>query len=165
VSDNRALELGLMAKLVVASAALLIIVGMLWHGVTLENFKRVWGDLTERPSGPMAFRFILQPLMAAIAAIHHGLQDARRRRSPYLWTVLHRPEERVGRLREGINATSRIILLGLTMDVIYQVLVFNMFYPVEAVIIAFLLGFVPYLIIRGLVVRLTHGRATAGDLR
>jgi len=118
VSDNRALELGLMAKLVVAFAGLLIIAGVLWHGVTVENFERIWRDLTERPSGPMAFRFILQPSMAAIAAIYHGLQDARVHRSPYLWTVLHRPQERAGRLREGINATSRIILLGLTMDVI-----------------------------------------------
>jgi hypothetical protein len=45
------------------------------------------------------------------------------------------------------------------MDVIYQVMVFNMLYPVEALIIAILLAFVPYLLIRGLVVRMWHARA------
>ena len=60
------------------------------------------------------------------------------------------------------TATARIILLGLAMDVIYQVMVFNMFYPIEALIIALLLAFVPYLLIRGLVVRVWHARASAG---
>ena len=32
----------------------------------------------------MSFRFILQPLMAAIAAFHDGAKDARLGREPYL---------------------------------------------------------------------------------
>ena len=60
-------------------------------------------------------------------------------------------QKRAERLREALNATARIILLGLIMDAIYQVIVFRRFYPVEAVIIAVLLGFVPYLVFRGLV--------------
>ena len=39
----------------------------------------------------MAFRFILQPVMAAIFAIRDGMKDARAGRSPYFWTVLHDP--------------------------------------------------------------------------
>ncbi len=35
----------------------------------------------------MTFRFILQPVMAAIAALHDGIKDARLGRSPYFWTV------------------------------------------------------------------------------
>jgi hypothetical protein len=104
----------------------------------------------------MAFRFILQPSMAAITAIRDGLRDARAERSPYLWTILRQPQGRIGRLSEGLDATARIILHGLAMDVIYQITVFRMFYPVEALIIAILLAFVPYLLIRGLVVRMSH---------
>jgi hypothetical protein len=151
--------LGLLAKAVVAAAAVLIVAGIVWHGVTIDNLQRMWDDLTSRPSGPMAFRFILQPSMAAITAIRDGLRDARTERSPYLWTILRHPQERIGRLREGLDATARIILLGLAMDVIYQVAVFRMFYPVEALIIAILLAFVPYLLLRGLVVRVWHARA------
>ena len=35
------------------------------------------------------------------------------------------------------------------MDVIYQLIVFNTLYPGEAVIVAIVLAFVPYLLLRG----------------
>jgi hypothetical protein len=151
-------ELGVLAKLVLVLAVLLIVAGVVWHGVTGEALRRFWHDLVERPDAPMRFRFILQPLMAALAAIHDGRVDARAGRSPYLVTVLRIPQERIGRLREGLNATARIILLGLAMDVIYQLLVLKTFYPNEALVVALLLGFVPYLIIRGLVLRVARWR-------
>jgi hypothetical protein len=159
MTDIRTPELGLPAKTVIAIAALLIVAGIVWHGVTIDNFRRMWSDLTDRPSGPMAFRFILQPLMAAVAAVRDGLRDARAERPPYLWTMLREPQERINRLSEGLNATARIVLLGMAMDVFYQVTVFRMFYPVEALIIAILLAFVPYFLIRGLVVRAWRARA------
>ena len=160
MTGDDAQKLGLLARLVLAALVLLIIGGIAWHGVTVEIILRIWHDLVERPSGPMAFRFILQPLMAAIAAILHGRRDARAGRSPYFWTVMSNPQERIGRLREGLNATARIILLGIVMDVIYQVIVLKTFYPVEALIVAVLLGFVPYLVLRGIVTRVA---VAAGD--
>jgi hypothetical protein len=158
MSDANAQELGFLARLVIVLAIVLMIAGLLWHGVTVETFQRFWRDLIERPDGPMRFRFVLQPLMAAIAAIHDGHSDARLGRAPYLVTVLRNPQERVGRLRDGLNATARIILLGLTMDIIYQALVLRTFYPDEALVVALLLAFVPYLIIRELVVRIARMR-------
>ena len=44
------------------------------------------------------------------------------------------------------------------MDVIYQFLVLKTFYPNEALVIALLLAFVPYVIIRGLVLRIARSR-------
>jgi len=35
----------------------------------IATIHRVWRQLVERPSGPMAFRFILQPVMGALAAL------------------------------------------------------------------------------------------------
>ncbi len=151
-------ELGVLAKLVIVFAIVLIIAGVLWHGVTGDAFRQFWHDLVERPDEPMRFRFILQPLMAALAAIHDGREDARAGRSPYFMSVLRNPRERIGLLREGLNATARIILLGLAMDVIYQLLVLKTFYPNEALVVALLLAFVPYLIIRGLVFRVARSR-------
>ena len=142
-----------LAKLVMALGALLIVAGVMRHGLTIKNILRLWQNLVDRPGSAMSFRFVLQPSMAVIAAIHDGLEDARSGRSPYFWTVLRAPEERVQRLNEGLNATAKIILLGIAMDVIYQVMVFSEFYPGEAVVIALLLAFVPYLIGRGLVAR------------
>ncbi len=154
-------KLSLLAKLIIAAILALIVTGIVWHGVSIPTFRRIWHDLVERPDAPMRFRFILQPLMAAIVAIRHGLNDARAGRSPYFWTMLGNPRERAQRLNEGLNATARIILLGLVMDAIYQVLVLGQFYPAEAVIVALLFCFVPYVIIRGPAARIARRRRRA----
>ena len=109
----------------------------------------------------MTFRFVLQPVMAAIAAWRDGRKDAGIGRVPYLWALLTRPASLGGRLHEGLVATGRVIILGLVMDVIYQALVFDTFHPVEAVLIALLLAFVPYLLLRGPFARLARWRAGA----
>jgi hypothetical protein len=146
-------ELGNLSKFVVSLTVLLIVAGILWYGVTLDTLQRLWHNLIERPDAPMRFRFVLQPLMAVAFAIRDGLRDARAGRAPFFTTILWRPQERATRLREALNATARIILLGLLMDLIYQILVFRRFFPNEAVIIALLLGFVPYVVVRGLATR------------
>jgi hypothetical protein len=49
--------------------------------------------------------------------------------------------------------------------VIYQLLVLKTFYLNQALVVAFLVGFVPYLIIRGLVVHAWRGDALAHPVR
>jgi len=149
-------ELGNLAKLVIAIAVVLIVTGLLQHGVTLVTIKRALGQLAARPGGPMSFRFILQPAMAAIAAIHDGRRDVRLGRSPYLWTMLHEPQHRISRLHEGLNATARIILLGMIMDAIYQIIELQRFYPSEAIIVALMLAFIPYMVLREGVLRIVR---------
>jgi hypothetical protein len=156
MSDTDQQGLGFFAKTILVLLILLAAAGLLCYGVTVETIERLWRQLISRPNGPMAFRFVLQPLMAAVAAVHDGLKDRSAGRHPFLWTIASNPQERAGRLREGLTATARIILLGLVMDTIYQVLEFQRFYPVEAVIIAVLLAFVPYLLIRGPITRIAH---------
>ena len=149
-------ELGLLSWLIIGVAVVLVVGDVLWYGVSPEVLERLWRQLLARPGGPMSFRFILQPSMATIAAIHDGMEDARTGRSPYFRTVTRNPRERLGRLREGLSATARIILLGLAMDLIYQLIVFGTFYPNEGVIIAVLLAFAPYLLMRGPAMRVTR---------
>ena len=95
---------------------------------------------------------------AAILAVRDGLKDARSGRAAYLMTVLRNPQKRIGLLNEGLNATARIIMIGLAMDVIYQALVLKTFYPDEALVVALLLGFIPYLMIRGLAARVARSQ-------
>ena len=161
MTDAESQKLSLLAKMVVAFILVLIVVGVVWHGVSLPTFRRIWHDLVERPDAPMRFRFILQPLMATIVAVRDGFKDARTGRSPYFWTMLRTPRERAQRLNEGLNATARIILLGLVMDMIYQAIVLKQFYPAEAVIVALLFAFVPYVIIRGPAARIARRRHRA----
>jgi hypothetical protein len=158
MTDANYQKLGLLSKAVIVVAIALVVTGALWYGVSLKVVEQFWHDLIERPDGPMRLRFILQPLMATIAAIRDGLKDARSGRSPYFTIVLGNLRERAGLLREGLNATARIIALGLVMDVIYQAIVFKTFYPDQALVVALVLAFVPYLIIRDVTARVSRSR-------
>ena len=158
-ADDHAL--GLLSKAVIVVSVALFVTGALWHGVSLKVIEQFWHDLIERPDGPMRFRFVLQPLMATIVAVRDGLKDARSGRQPYLAAVLGNSQERIGRLREGLDATARIIALGLVMDVIYQAVVFKTFYPDQALVVALVLAFVPYVIVRGVIARIWPSQPSA----
>jgi hypothetical protein len=145
-----------LARLVVIAAIVLVVLGLVMYGLSTEVHERIWKNIFDRPSGPMSFRFILQPIMAAIAALHDGVKDARLGRDPYLWKVLTDTHAPPGRLREGVIATARIILLGLGMDAIYQAFVLKTFYPGEMVLVAILLAFIPYVLLRGPFARLAR---------
>lgn len=145
-----------LAKVTLAVILGLIMLGLLLHGLSRDVLLRIWQDLVGRPSGPLAFRFVLQPTMAALMAIRDGIVDARTGRSPYFWTVLTNPSARRARLREGLISTARIVLLGVGMDVIYQVTEFGRFYPGEALIVALGLACLPYFLMRGPVDRIAR---------
>jgi hypothetical protein len=137
------------ARLAAALILGLIILGAVWYGISFESLDRLWNDILARPGGPMTFRFILQPAMAAIAAFRDGVDDARIGRAPYILSMLTGVEPRGARLWESVVATARILVLGVVMDSIYQGLVLRTFYPAQAAVIAVLLALVPYLLLRG----------------
>jgi hypothetical protein len=119
-----------------------------------EIFIRFWTDLLERPDGPLAMRFVLQPIVATLLAVRDGVKDARGGRSPYFWTVLTNPAERNERLREGLSATGKVMVIAVLLDLAYQYIALRAFYPGEAVAVAIVLAFLPYLLIRGPVARI-----------
>src|SRR5271170_1961104 len=153
----------LLARVVMVLLIAFTAFGVVWYGLSEEVRHRVWEQLIARPAGPMAFRFILQPVMAAIAALRDGVKDAKAGRSPYFWTLLTNPIERGHRLHEGLIATARVILLGLGMDAMYQWIVLKTFYPGEAVIVAAVLAFVPYILLRGPIARIARWRLDAAS--
>ena len=67
----------LVARLSVTLVIACIVAGSLWYGFSPEVKQRVWQDLADRPGGPMTFRFILQPAMAALVALRDGVEDAK----------------------------------------------------------------------------------------
>lgn len=122
----------------------------------IDFLTRFWTDMIDRADGPMTFRFFLQPTMALITALIDGIKDAKAGKTPYAWLLTHSPAgERIVVWREGVTATARILLLGVGMDVIYQFRMFGGFkYPLEAFVIAVVLGFLPYLLLRGPITRI-----------
>ena len=123
-----------------------------------ETLTRFWDQLIAQPSGPLAFRFILQPVMATILATRDGLKDARTGRPPFARTVLSDPSQRAAYLREGLKRLSRVIAFALVMDVIYQVMVLHRFYLGEALVTVFVLAVLPYLLVRGPIDRIARRR-------
>ncbi len=122
-----------------------------------DLLARLWENLGGRVGGPMTFRLVLQPLVATVLAVRAGWKDAQTGRSPYFWTILSSPEDRHDLLREGWKAVAKVFTLAVVIDLIYQVVVFGWIYPLEALLVAVLLAFVPYLLIRGPVNRIARG--------
>jgi hypothetical protein len=120
----------------------------------------IWLDnqLIGRIDGPMKFRLILQPAVAIFFAVRDGLNDARRGSVPYFWAIFTEPSRRKGLILEGWKALAKVFVFATVMDLIYQYLVLGWVYPVAALSIAFILAFVPYLLIRGPVNRIARTR-------
>ncbi len=159
MSDAQSTSAVFQARLAAGLVIGLVVLGVIWYGVSFESLGRLWSDILDRPGGPMTFRFILQPAMAVVAALRDGVKDARLGRRPYIWALIHGvrdPQGRSGRLWEGIVSTARILILGVVMDTVYQWVVFKTFYPVQAAVIAILLAFVPYLVLRGPIERIAY---------
>lgn len=121
-----------------------------------DMWGRVGTQLLDRVTGPMKFRLVLQPCMAAFFAIRSGLADARAGKTPYFWCLLSDPAERDAMLKDGWKSVGRVFILALVLDAVYQVIELRWIYPGEMIIVAVVLAIVPYLILRGLVTRLAR---------
>jgi hypothetical protein len=126
-----------------------------------DMWTRVGTQLLARVSGPMKFRLVLQPLMAAFFAVRAGLADAKAGKPPYFWGLLWARGHRVEMVKDGWKSISRVFLLAIALDVVYQIIVLRFVYPGEAIIVALVLAIVPYLILRGPVNRLARKREAA----
>ncbi len=123
-----------------------------------DLLTRIFENLIGRVSGPMKFRLILQPLMATIFAIRSGLKDAKGGRPAYFWALFTDSAHRQDLLRDGWKSVGRVFILAIIIDVVYQFIVFRWVYPVEALLVAAILAFIPYLLIRGPANRIARRR-------
>ena len=121
-----------------------------------DLLTRIFENLIDRVSGPMKFRLILQPLMAIIFAVRSGLKDAKGGRPAYFWALFTDSAHRRDMARDGWKSVGRVYILAVVIDVIYQLIVFRWVYPVEALLVAAILAFIPYLLIRGPVNRIAR---------
>ena len=128
-------------------------------GFIVGMSTRVMENLVGRVHGPMSFRLILQPLMAAFFAFRDGRKDAQEGRAPYFWALFTRPEHRRELFREGWKSVGKIFIIALVLDAVYQYITVRWFYPGEALVTAAVLALVPYLALRGPVNRLWPPKA------
>lgn len=146
----------LLARVAVALLLSFAVGGVVWHGLSTDQLNRLWRNIVARPGGPMTFRFVLQPAMAVVAAWRDGVDDARLDRIPYLSAVMLGGVNRSARLWEGVVSTARILILAVVMDVAYQLAFLDSFFPAESALIAILLAFLPYALLRGPMARMAR---------
>jgi hypothetical protein len=124
----------------------------------LDVWTRVWDDITSGRHAPLAFRFILQPAVAAFFAIRAGRKDAREGLPLYMWALVQDRAQRKVLLREGWRHIGKVFIFAIIMDGIYQFISVRWFYPGEAVIVAVVLAVLPYLVFRSVVNRILRHR-------
>lgn len=120
----------------------------LWHLIA--------DQISDRVSGPMKFRIVLQPLMATFLAVRSGLRDAKSGARPYFWSLVTTPGHRKEMLKEGWKSIARLFFLAMVLDIVYQIFVQHSFHLRAALLVAIVLAILPYLILRGIVTRIAR---------
>jgi hypothetical protein len=123
-----------------------------------DIWMRVVENLGDRLTGPLKFRFFIQPVMAVVFATMAGLKDARSGSPPYFWALLSDPAHRVAMLKDGWKSVGKVFAFAVVLDIVYQIIVLRFVYPGEALLVAIGLAIVPYLVLRGLVNRLMRSK-------
>jgi hypothetical protein len=121
-----------------------------------QMWERVGSQLLARVSGPMKFRLVLQPCMAAFFAIRAGLADAKAGRPPWFWELVSNPPERDDMIKEAWKRIGKVFILALVLDAVYQLIELHFIYPGEMIIVAFVLAIVPYVLLRGPAMRVAR---------
>ena len=110
--------------------------------------------------GPGFFRFFIQPTVAVILGVVHGLRDRRAGRPVYLAGLIHTREGRAERLREGVRAVAVPLVVAFIAAFSFQYIIRARIFVGYAVLYASVFVLIPYLMARGLANRLAGRPAT-----
>jgi hypothetical protein len=125
-----------------------------------DTLARIWQEIAARPDGPLALRFYLQPIMATVLAVKDGMADGRLGKPPYFWAIFTHPAQRADLVRDGWHSVRKLFIIALVLDLVYQFIVLKGLRPLEGLVVAMALAFVPYLLLRGPVNRLMRRTVT-----
>ena len=123
-----------------------------------EVVTRSVEQLLGRASGPLHFRLLMMPTVVTILGIRAGLRDAREGQPPFLWAIVTNPADRARLVRSAAKDIGRVFIMAIVVDTTYQLFVLRWLYPVQLLIVAVACAIVPYVLIRGPVMRLMRGR-------
>lgn len=124
-----------------------------------EILTRFVSDLIGRLTGPLTMRLFLQPSVASFFAVRDGLKDAREGRPFHFWRmVTGPPDARIRRAKETWRAVSKVFIMAVAFDVVYQWLVLPAVYPIESLVTATILAIIPYVFLRAVTNRIARWR-------
>lgn len=114
--------------------------------------------MVEMLGGPGTLRFFLQPAMAIVLGVLHGMRDHHERRPPYLFGLIFARGDRLRRLGQGLHDILVPLAIAVLASGIFQYLILRRVYLVYVVSYAALFVALPYFVTRGLANRLTRER-------
>lgn len=148
-----------LALLVIAIAVPFAIVDTIETGRVYVFSKEFLEEFPRRFSGPGRLRFILQPVIAIVLGIRGGLADAKAGNPPYLLGLLLGAGRRVELLRTGAEAIGTLIAMGIILDVVFQLVLYQSVHPGAALVVGPILICLPYAASRALATRVMRAMA------
>lgn len=120
-----------------------------------EIIGDAWNDFLARTTGPMWFRLILQPTVAVVFGVRAGLRNARRPADAESRSARALdPAYRKAMFGQAVRDVGLMFLVGVALDTVFQLMTLRAFYPLEALLVGFLLVALPYQIVRTVTARL-----------
>jgi len=145
-----------LALVVVAAAIPPAIVDTIETGRVYLFSSQFLEELPQRLTGPGRLRFFLQPTLAILLGVRGGLADARAGNPPYLFGLLFDAGRRSELLRSGAAAIRTLVAMGVILDVVFQLVIYQAVHPGAAVVVGPLLITVPYALSRALTTRIAQ---------
>ncbi|MBD3244348.1 MAG: hypothetical protein GF331_27400 [Chitinivibrionales bacterium] len=116
----------------------------------MEALTTFFTQMADRLTGPLSFRFILQPAIAVLLGVRDGRLDAKAGLPPFILDVLIHRQARKQRLGHALRSTLSAIVVGVIVDALAQYLIFRAIYPLQALLVGTVIIALPYAVARGL---------------
>jgi hypothetical protein len=120
----------------------------------MSSYENFISDILVRLTGPLSFRFILQPIIAILLGIRDGRLDAKAKNPPFVIDLLAHPETRNQKLIKTFTMLITPIIVGILTDLLSQYLLFRSVVLYQAVLVGLFVISFPYSISRGLTNRI-----------
>lgn len=114
--------------------------------------------LAERITGPMNFRFIMQPMAAILMGIRDGKLDAKAGTPPFVLDLFMTPHHRERHIKSAFATLLKPIIISIILDSIAQYLIFKHIDAVGAIVVGTFIMGVPYALARGITNRILRKR-------
>jgi hypothetical protein len=130
---------------------------VLLRDLALISVKR---HIIEMIAGPGTLRFFVQPAIAIVLGILHGIRDCRGGRPPYLIGLIRARGARGRHLLDGARAIALPLCLALVGAYLFEYVIRGRIYVFYGLLYALLFVAVPYVVTRALANRFASRRIT-----
>jgi hypothetical protein len=115
----------------------------------LQMLSLFFEEMIGRASGPLNFRLVVMPTVAAFLGFRAGLRDARDGEPTFLWGIFTMPTGRAAALRSARKDIGRVFIMALIMDTTYQLIALRTLQVFQVLVVAVVCAIVPYVLVRG----------------